>query len=170
MGRRFDEKNALIFGIGTKVTYGFWVGLCCPNHFPILSWQQNSIPCCSLSGGDANNMDKWSFQTHASLPADIVRPCEGKPFLLSYKSFSFLEHYMIPSPKGDFPANNDPCRPLPECFIVKPSWPDTPGPSLFFPTYLEDNHKATISFTTSPLHQIALKPQPQEPTAGLILR
>lgn len=57
------------------------------------------LPARGISGGDANNMDELSFQNHASLPTDTVRPCEGKSFLLSYENFPFKECCVIPSPR-----------------------------------------------------------------------
>lgn len=101
-----------------------------------------------------------AFKHMQVFPLILSGPARESLFFSVITAFFFLEHYVIPSPKGDFPANNDPCRPPPESFIFKPSWPDTPGPSLFFPTYLEDNHKATVSLAAAPLHRMALKPHP----------
>lgn len=112
------------------------------------------LPPRSISGGDANNMDELSFQNHASLPTDTVRPCEGKSFLLSYEDFPFKECCVIPSPRGGWllaAASNDPHRPQQSSFIFQPFWPGTEGLSLFSSTYLEGNRKASISLRTTPL-------------------
>lgn len=42
-----------------------------------------------------------------SLPTDTVESCEWKPFLHSYKSFSFKEPYVVLSPRWLFPVSNN---------------------------------------------------------------
>lgn len=100
---------------------GMVSGLGCAAQTMFPSFPGSSLPPHSLSRDDRRDVDKLSFQIHASVPTDFVRPGEGKSFLLGYKSFSFQEHSVILSPKGDFPANNNPCRPRPGAFVFKPS-------------------------------------------------